>query len=78
MAPEASADNGISVGCQQPSDRMRINTTDLNYTATRKNTSYTTAVSCDLEGRSGVLLMPSAGGLFLAEAPRRLGSGGVC
>ena len=54
-----SADNEISVGCQQPSDRMRINTTDLNYTATRKNTSYTTAVSCDLEGRSGVLLMPS-------------------
>ena len=54
-----SADNEISVGCKQPSDRMRINTTDLNYTATRKNTSYTTAVSCDLEGRSGVLLMPS-------------------
>ena len=50
--PEASADDGISVGCKQPSDRMR--------TKKNKSTSHRTASSSDLAGRSGVVLMPDA------------------
>ena len=34
--PEAWADDEISFGCKQPSNRIRINKTDLNYTATHR------------------------------------------